>query len=114
MDEEATKKKKKKNRNNQKPTLAISSLSFHTAVGSQIGNTNGNGVGVIGSNTMNSNSNHPVGDIRDRTASLSSSNDGSSSPPASASSDMSISPIHNGAVVKKQKSRIELYSERIR
>lgn len=112
MDEEATKKKKKKNRNNQKPTLAISSVSFHTAVGSQIGNSNGNGVGVIGSNTINSN--HPVGDIRDRTASLSSSNDGSTSPPVSASSDMSISPIHNGTVVKKQKSRIELYSERIR
>lgn len=131
MDEEATKKKKKNKRNNQKPTLAISSINFHNAVGSQIGNsignTNGNGVGVIGTptatsnatinnNNYNSNSNHTVVgcDIRDRTASLSSSNDGSSSPPASASSDMSISPIHNGAIIKKQKSRVELYSERIR
>lgn len=123
MDEEANKKKKKKNRANQKPTLAITSANFHTAVGAQLAN-GGNSIGVIGSNNnnmnnnMNNMNNHSNGnhfdDIRDRTASLSSSNDGSTSPPASASSDMSISPIHNGAVLKKQKSRVELYSERIR
>lgn len=117
LDEEASKKKKKKNRSNSKPTLAISSVNFHTAVGSQLAN-GGNSVGIIGCNNNNinnnSNGNHFIDDVRDRTASLSSSNDGSTSPPESASSDMSISPIHNGAVLKKQKSRIELYSERIR
>lgn len=130
-EEEATKKKKKKNRNNQKPTLAISSISFHNpaptmasvVVGSQINNhhngnngiNGGNAIGVIGNHqhSQHSNGNHTIGDGRDRTASLSSSNDGSSSP--SASSDMSISPIHNGSIdPKKQKSRVELYSERIR
>lgn len=129
-DEDANKKKKKKNRNNQKPALAISSINFHNpaatmasvVVGSQLnGNSgnamNGNPMGIIGSQHSNhtNGNHHAIGDGRDRTASLSSSNDGSTSPSASASSDMSISPIHNGsAVLKKQKSRVELYSERIR
>lgn len=106
MDEEATKKKKKRNRNNQKPILSITSnaMGFHPS--SQIlGNGNNGGV------SMNTSLIAPI-ELRTRTGSLSSSN-GSSSPPASASSDHSISPVHNG-VIKKQKSRVEAYSERVR
>lgn len=106
MDEDSTKKKKKRNRNNQKPALSIVSntMSFHPT-SQMLGN--GNNVGV----SVNTSMIAPI-ELRTRTGSLSSSN-GSSSPPASASSDHSISPVHNG-VIKKQKSRVEAYSERVR
>ncbi|GAB0096575.1 headcase protein [Sergentomyia squamirostris] len=99
-DDEANKKKKKRNRNNQKPVLLISTGTSNTYhPNSQL---NGNTVVLT------------TQEIRARTGSLSSSN-GSSSPPASASSHLSISPIHNGAVnTKRSKSKIELHSERVR
>lgn len=97
-DDEASKKKKKRNRN-QKPILLIStgtSNAYHP--NSQI-----NGNGILATQ-----------EIRGRTGSLSSSN-GSTSPPASASSELSVSPIHNGnSGGKKQKSKIEIHSERVR
>lgn len=126
-DEDNNKKKKKKNRNNQKPTLTLTTNNFHangtittttTAAtnGCGLGNTGNNNVGIIGVMNSNGTGNNSLNDIRDRTASLSSGTDGCSSPPVSASSEMSISPIHNStaALLKRQKSRVEAYSERIR
>lgn len=98
FDEESTKKKKKRNRNNQKPVLAIS-----TNLNSYHPNAN---MGL----TMTTNE-----QSRGRAGSLSSENDGSSSPPDSAgSSEQSISPVHNGVIPKKPKSKTEIYSERVR
>lgn len=123
LDEDMSKKKKRRNRNNQKPMLTLTTNNFHangtTTNGTcAIGNAGSNNVGIIGvMNTPNGthmNNNHSMHDVRDRTASLSSGTDGCSSPPVSASSEMSISPIHNSALLKRQKSRVEVYSERIR
>ncbi|XP_055377375.1 headcase protein-like isoform X1 [Condylostylus longicornis] len=113
-DDESNKKKKKKNKNNQKPTLTISSNNINNNNTSNGGiNANNNGNGNYHTNTniakqpttpngntnhtnMNGNTNNSNGliELRQRTGSLSSSN-GSTSPPVSASSDHSISPIHN-------------------
>jgi len=101
LDDDSAKKKKKRSRNNQKPTLAISTSAnvYHpnsNVVCSSVIN------GLLGSS-----------ELRGRAGSLSSSN-GSTSPPASASSEQSISPVHNGAGRKQQKSKIEVYSDRVR
>lgn len=135
LDDDANKKKKKKNRQNQKPVLTISTNSssiYHPNIqqnGCQLTNGNGNGMTT------------PVNELRGRTCSTSSSN-GSSSPPVSASlSDQSVSPVHsqiipslNSAAVvaaaaaaafdvaqqksqkdkTQQKSKVEIYSERVR
>lgn len=103
IEEDASKKKKKRNRNNQKPALQLT-----TSAMAQYSN------GCMPSMA-------PI-ELRTRTGSLSSSN-GSSSPPASGSSDHSVSPVHTGSVVsaaavlatnKKPKSKVEAYSERVR
>lgn len=109
IDDEANKKKKKRHRNNQKPTLAIATTNpsvYHP--NTQIGAAH---TGVV--NTVSAIM-API-ELRTRTGSLSSSNDGSSSPPVSASSEHSISPVHSsGGAVRKEKSMIEAYSERVR
>lgn len=106
LDEEATKKKKKRNRNNQKPALVLSTGNSAT-VGQHYHQNSQNG----GSGGMTSIM-API-ELRTRTGSLSSSNDGSSSPPAS--SEHSISPVHSGGAMKKNKSSsVEAYSERVR
>lgn len=106
IDEEATKKKKKRNRNNQKPALALTSTQ-------NVNNNNNNyhSNGHIGNGVLNSVM-QPI-ELRTRTGSLSSSN-GSASPPVSGSSEHSISPVHHNGAVKKQKSKVEVYSERVR
>lgn len=100
-EDEANKKKKKRNRNNQKPMLAIATPSN----GGYHPNSHMNN-GVAGSIIS------PI-ELRTRAGSLSSSN-GSTSPPVSGSSEHSISPIHSNTMAKKQKSKIEAYSERVR
>lgn len=107
MDEEATKKKKKRNRNNQKPMLTLTTSSCNASVANNFGQSAQMSSGNTLSTIM-----API-ELRTRTGSLSSSNDGSSSPPASGSSDHSISPVHN-SMMKKQKSKVEVYSERVR
>lgn len=82
-------KKKKRRNKNTRPTLAISAHpTYHT---------NGN-LGMMGA------------ELRGRTGSLSSST-GSSSPPVSAGSEPSISPVHSGG--SKKKSKFE-FSDRVR
>lgn len=106
LDEEATKKKKKRNRNNQKPTLVLSTVGSSAANVAHHYHQNSQ-TGSMMTSIM-----API-ELRTRTGSLSSSNDGSSSPPAS--SEHSISPVHSGAAIKKNKpSSVEAYSERVR
>ncbi|XP_055851872.1 headcase protein isoform X1 [Episyrphus balteatus] len=116
-DEESTKKKKKRNRN-QKPSLSLTTINpgnYHPNTQNssnnhhpqqqqqqhhQSSNGGGNvGVGVIGNGLMNNNSSNNTNngggsiDLRARTGSLSSSS-GTTSPPVSASSESSVSPVH--------------------
>lgn len=106
IDDEANKKKKKRHRNNQKPSLAITTTNPSTYhPNTQIVSHSGGNVSAISA---------PI-ELRTRTGSLSSSNDGSSSPPVSASSEHSVSPVHSSAgAIRKEKSKIEAYSERVR
>jgi headcase protein len=116
IEEDSSKKKKKRNRNNQKPQLAISTSpgTYHHPNNQVVSKLSGFDTlmhGILEQPTT----------IRGRAGSLSSSN-GSSSPPVS-SSEQSISPVHCGsssntvspAENKQQlKSKIELYSEKVR
>lgn len=114
-DDDATKKKKRRNRNHQKPALALNAVAGLTG--------NYHVSGLLGSSaalTLNclidvdrENNNHPLlnNGNRDRSVSLSSSADGCNSPPASACSDMCVSP---NSLIKKQKAKVEAYSERVR
>lgn len=117
MDDDTTKKKKKRNRHNQKPALSLTSNNFH--MNALLG-TNGP---IGASSTLHSlleaddrdNNNHQLLNAnhqnrgRHRSNSQSSSADGCNSP--SACSDMCNSP---DALIKKQKSKVEAYSERVR
>lgn len=130
VDEEANKKKKKRNRNNQKPVLAMTSIN----PGAYHPNSQMNNTGMIMNPSTPPNINTTVSDLsRDRTGSLS-SNSGSASPPVSNSSDHSISPVHGNMtpgkklniggnasqqqqtaqIPQQQKSKVEIYSERVR
>lgn len=129
IDDDATKKKKKRNRNNQKPTLAnLSNNNNNNNNNTNLNNNNNNmsngnhfHVSLLESSPASNNTfnavigaeNHQalLNDGRQRTASLSSSIDGCISPPASSSSDTFCSPIE---MIKKQKSKVEAYSERVR
>lgn len=118
LDDESTKKKKKRNRHNQKPTLSLTSNNFH--MNNLLGTTGGS---VGASSTLHSlleaddhdNNNHQLLNAnhqnrgRLRSNSQSSSADGCNSP--SAYSDLCMSP---DALIKKQKSKVEAYSERVR
>lgn len=129
LDEDSSKKRKKRNRNNQKPTLTINGIGNMVAATNGISTSNNNITSTPTSNNNNYQQTTPPGqlgsngvlvntvmspyDLRTRTGSLSSSH-GSSSPPASGSSEHSISPVHSGDSKKHQKSRVEAYSERVR
>lgn len=119
MDDESNKKRKKRNRNNQKPVLAIGiapvgSNYHHNGGGGSQGSSNGPlSSGSSSSSTAGSSMLAAPIELRTRTGSLSSSN-GSSSPPVSGSSEHSISPVHSAALIKKQKSKVEAYSDRVR
>lgn len=95
VEEIDTGKKKKRRNRNSRPTLAISAHpTYHP-------NSN---------NQMRTGDMQMIGaELRGRTGSLSSST-GSSSPPVSASSEPSISPVHSGT---KKKSKFE-FSDRVR
>lgn len=115
IDEDATKKKKRRNRNNQKQSLTLNSI------GNLTNNHYVNGLlGTSGALTLNclididhENNNHSLlnDGNRDRSISLSSSADGCNSPLTSACSDMCVSP---NSLIKKQKAKVEAYSERVR
>lgn len=107
LDEDATKKKKKRNRNNQKPTLTLAANNFHVN-------------GLLGTNAtsalnclidVDNDTHNLLNCVRDRSISLSSSLDECNSSPISACSDMCASP---NTLIKKQKSKVEAYSERVR
>ncbi|XP_069698246.1 headcase protein-like isoform X2 [Periplaneta americana] len=104
---DANKKKKRRNRQNTRPTLALSAHPNHHP------NNNNNGVQgqQKGSEAQLISA---AGEVRGRTGSLSSST-GSSSPPASGSSESSVSPVHNGSGNGgKKKSKFEFFSDRSR
>lgn len=92
------KKKKRRNRGNSRPTLAISAAH-------PVNGYHANGNAVVQDQLL-----------RGRAGSLSSST-GSSSPPASASSDQGASPLHGATGALKKKSsaiKIDFFSDRIR
>lgn len=104
---DANKKKKRRNRQNTRPTLA---LSAHPAYHPNNNNNNGQ-KGATGTEAQLISA---AGEVRGRTGSLSSST-GSSSPPASGSSEPSVSPVHSGSGnVGKKKSKFEFFSDRSR
>ncbi|GLV31534.1 headcase [Carabus blaptoides fortunei] len=95
VEEIDTGKKKKRRNRNSRPTLAISAHpTYHPNCNNQIRTGDMQMIGA---------------ELRGRTGSLSSST-GSSSPPVSASSEPSISPVHSGT---KKKSKFE-FSDRVR
>lgn len=119
IDDDAAKKKKKRNRNNQKPALTIAPNTINSNA-----NNNNNNFHVTSlleststSNAFNviigAENNHLLlnDSRRHRANSLSSSLDDCFSPPASTSSDTICSPIE---MIKKEKSKVEAYSERVR
>lgn len=137
IDDDATKKKKKRNRSNQKSTLIVASNSLSN---NHISNNNNNSVtnnnnisnhinktdnsGINVTSLLDSSFNASIcvenrqmilngfGSVgRHRTNSLSSSLDDCISPLASTNSDSICSPIE---MIRKEKSKVEAYSERIR
>lgn len=116
MEEESNKKKKKRNRNNHKPSLSLASSSPNSYYPASNLKLSSNIVDNMMSNLLDQSAltvSTPQSTIRGRAGSLSSSN-GSSSPPVS-SSEQSVSPVHNSALLKqKQKEQVEIYSDRVR
>lgn len=92
------KKKKRRSRNNTRPALALSAHPVYHHAANNLNNMGS--VSILGT------------ELRGRTGSLSSST-GSSSPPVSASSEPSISPVHSGTK-KKSKFEFGASAERIR
>ncbi|XP_051171434.1 headcase protein [Leptopilina boulardi] len=96
-EENEAKKKKRRNRQNTRPSLAVSA--------GPPGHANHVNGGVRGSDVQ------IIENGRGRAGSLSSSN-GSSSPPAS--SEPSVSPLHQPQALVKKKSKVEFFSDRVR
>lgn len=131
-DDDAAKKKKKRNRSNQKSALIVASNSFNNNNNNIINNNNiSSHINKNDNNTINVTSlldSSPTSNAfnasicaesrqmmlngnRHRTNSLSSSLDDCFSPLASTNSDSVCSPIE---MIRKEKSKVEAYSERIR
>lgn len=105
-DETESKKKKRRNRQNTRPSLAVSAgPPTHTgnyAVGCN-GSINGNGVGARGGSDV-----QIIDSGRGRAGSLSSGT-GSCSPPAT--SEPSVSPLHQPQAIVKKKSKVEFFGD---
>lgn len=97
-DENDAKKKKRRNRQNTRPTLSVSA-----GPPSHGNHVSTNGRGTIEAQLIESG--------RGRAGSLSSST-GSSSPPAT--SEPSVSPLHQPQVIMKKKSKVDFFSDRVR
>ncbi|KZC13064.1 Headcase protein [Dufourea novaeangliae] len=97
-DENEAKKKKRRNRQNSRPTLAVS--AGPPSHGNHV-TTNGRGTTEV----------QLIDNGRGRAGSLSSST-GSSSPPAT--SEPSVSPLHQPQVIMKKKSKVDFFSDRAR
>lgn len=121
--EEDAKKKKKRNRQNTRPTLALSAHPIYhpNNNGGGAGHGANGGAGLQGAppegRRAASEAQLITGETRVRAGSLSSST--GSSPPASAASDHSASPVHSassasGGVASKKKSKFEFFSDRSR
>lgn len=98
QDENEAKKKKRRNRQNTRPTLAVSAGPP----------SHGNHVSTNGRGTTEA---QLIESGRGRAGSLSSST-GSSSPPAT--SEPSVSPLHQPQVMMKKKSKVDFFSDRAR
>ncbi|KAF3424360.1 hypothetical protein E2986_09180 [Frieseomelitta varia] len=98
QDENEAKKKKRRNRQNTRPTLAVS--AGPPSHGNHV-SANGRGPTEV----------QLIESSRGRAGSLSSST-GSSSPPAT--SEPSVSPLHQPQVIMKKKSKIDFFSDRAR
>ncbi|XP_071866877.1 headcase protein isoform X1 [Bombus fervidus] len=98
QDENEAKKKKRRNRQNTRPTLAVSA-----GPPSHGNHVSTNGRGPTEAQLIESG--------RGRAGSLSSST-GSSSPPAT--SEPSVSPLHQPQVIMKKKSKVDFFSDRAR
>lgn len=110
--DESAKKKKKRNRHNHKPTLSLTSNTFN--MNALLGSASSTLHSLLEADDHDNN-NHQLLNAnhqnhgRHRCNSQESSADGCNSP--SACSDMCASP---DALIKKQKSKVEAYSERVR
>ncbi|XP_076164888.1 hdc homolog, cell cycle regulator isoform X1 [Ptiloglossa arizonensis] len=98
QDENDAKKKKRRNRQNSRPSLAVSAVS--PSHGNHV-STNGRGTTEL----------QLIESGRGRAGSLSSST-GSSSPPAT--SEPSVSPLHQPQAIMKKKSKVDFFSDRAR
>lgn len=104
------KKKKRRNRQNTRPTLALSAHPAYHPNNNNVQGQQNNGLKGGSEAQLIS----AAGEVRGRTGSLSSST-GSSSPPASGSSEPSVSPVHSGSGNGgKKKSKFEFFSDRSR
>ncbi|XP_043289915.1 headcase protein [Venturia canescens] len=105
-DETESKKKKRRNRQNTRPTLAVSAgPPTHTgnyAVGCN-GSINASGVGARGGSDV-----QLIDSGRGRAGSLSSGT-GSCSPPAT--SEPSVSPLHQPQAIVKKKSKVDFFGD---
>jgi len=107
---DANKKKKRRNRQNTRPTLALSAHPAYHPNNNNVQGQQNNGLKGGSEAQLIS----AAGEVRGRTGSLSSST-GSSSPPASGSSEPSVSPVHSGSGNGgKKKSKFEFFSDRSR
>lgn len=97
-DENEAKKKKRRNRQNTRPTLSVSAGPP----------SHGNHVSTNGRGTTEA---QLIESGRGRAGSLSSST-GSSSPPAT--SEPSVSPLHQPQAIMKKKSKVDFFSDRAR
>ncbi|XP_008549486.1 headcase protein [Microplitis demolitor] len=107
-EEMETKKKKRRNRQNTRPSLAVSAgppaVNYNGHVGA--GANGGTGAGGTRGGTVSEI--QMIESLRGRAGSLSSSN-GSSSPPAS--SEPSISPLHQPQAIVKKKTKVDFFGE---
>lgn len=100
-DENEAKKKKRRNRQNTRPSLAVSAGPPNHVGNHVVGTANGRGTTEA----------QMIESGRGRAGSLSSST-GSSSPPAT--SEPSVSPLHQPQAIMKKKSKVDFFSDRAR
>jgi hypothetical protein len=99
------KKKKRRNKQNGRPSLAVSA-------GPPANNAHNNNAAIMANHGLIRGSDVQIIDgARGRAGSLSSST-GSSSPPAT--SETSVSPLHQPQAIVKKKSKVEFFGDRIR